>query len=71
MWLLIAHICWADLVTSRKFGRRLVSALLDHLHIVCLPPNPPIVYATDGTVRFITTPTVIFSYNSPATSQTY
>jgi mediator of RNA polymerase II transcription subunit 12, fungi type len=34
MWLLIAQIYWKDLLRSRKYGRRLVFALLSHLHLV-------------------------------------
>lgn len=35
MWLLIAQICWVDLLRLRKFGRRLVFTLLTHLQTVC------------------------------------
>ncbi|KAF9776199.1 hypothetical protein IL306_005647 [Fusarium sp. DS 682] len=34
MWLLIAQIYWKDLLRLRKYGRRLVFALLSHLHVV-------------------------------------
>lgn len=34
MWMLIARIYWVDLLRSRKYGRRLVSALLNHMHSV-------------------------------------
>jgi mediator of RNA polymerase II transcription subunit 12 len=37
MWILVAQICWADILRSRKYGRRLVYALLGHLHTVSLP----------------------------------
>ncbi|KAJ6444090.1 RNA polymerase II mediator complex component Srb8 [Purpureocillium lavendulum] len=32
MWILIAKLAWTDLLRSRKYGRRLVCALLGHLH---------------------------------------
>ncbi|KAF4339966.1 srb8-DNA directed rna polymerase ii holoenzyme and srb10 cdk subcomplex subunit [Fusarium beomiforme] len=34
MWLLIAQIYWKDLLRLRKYGRRLVFALLSHLHVI-------------------------------------
>lgn len=34
MWILIAEIYWKDLLRSRKYGRRLVFAMLAHLHVV-------------------------------------
>ncbi|KAL7930403.1 hypothetical protein V8C35DRAFT_313165 [Trichoderma chlorosporum] len=34
MWILIAQICWADILRSRKYGRRLVYSLLAHLHTI-------------------------------------
>lgn len=34
MWILVAQITWADLVRSRKHGRRLVYTLLGHLSAV-------------------------------------
>lgn len=37
MWILIAQIYWKDLLRARKYGRRLVFALLSHLHIVRVP----------------------------------
>lgn len=37
MWILIAQICWTDILRSRKPGRRLVFALLNHLNTVCFP----------------------------------
>ncbi|CAM1502152.1 Fc.00g041360.m01.CDS01 [Cosmosporella sp. VM-42] len=39
MWLLIAQIYWKDLLRSRKYGRRLVFALLSHLHIMHRDPD--------------------------------
>lgn len=35
MWILIAQICWADILRTRKYGRRLVFSLLNHLNTVC------------------------------------
>mgnify|MGYP005989771735 CR=1 FL=1 len=34
MWILIAQICWSDLLHCRKYGRRLVFALANHLDTV-------------------------------------
>ncbi|KAF5027307.1 hypothetical protein F66182_601 [Fusarium sp. NRRL 66182] len=39
MWLLIAQIYWRDLLRSRKYGRRLVFALLGHLHVIHNDPD--------------------------------
>ncbi|KAF4971975.1 hypothetical protein FSARC_1348 [Fusarium sarcochroum] len=39
MWLLIAQIYWKDLLRSRKYGRRLVFALLSHLHVIHNDPD--------------------------------
>ncbi|ENH61893.1 Mediator of RNA polymerase II transcription subunit 12 [Fusarium oxysporum f. sp. cubense race 1] len=39
MWLLIAQIYWKDLLRSRKYGRRLVFALLSHLHVISNDPD--------------------------------
>jgi hypothetical protein len=39
MWILIAQICWTDILRSRKYGRRLVYALLGHLNTVSQPSN--------------------------------
>jgi len=36
MWLLITQIYWKDLLRYRKFGRRLTTALLNHMAEVCL-----------------------------------
>lgn len=35
MWIIIAQICWSDLLRCRKYGRRVAFALLSHLHTVC------------------------------------
>lgn len=42
MWILIAQIYWSDLLQLRKCGKRLVFALLNHLHNVWMnaPPSP-------------------------------
>jgi len=40
MWMLITEIYWKDLLTMRKSGRRLVTALLSHLHVVSHLANP-------------------------------
>lgn len=34
MWLLVTQIYWKDLLQLRKFGKRLVAALLRHHHEV-------------------------------------
>ncbi|PHH75612.1 hypothetical protein CDD80_2226 [Ophiocordyceps camponoti-rufipedis] len=39
MWILIAQITWADLVRSRKYGRRLVYTLLAQLNIIHNDPD--------------------------------
>ncbi|KAH7019927.1 hypothetical protein EDB80DRAFT_870537 [Ilyonectria destructans] len=39
MWILIAQIYWKDLMRSRKYGRRLVFALLSHLHVIQNDPD--------------------------------
>ncbi|RSL68518.1 hypothetical protein CEP51_012480 [Fusarium floridanum] len=39
MWILIAQIYWKDLLRSRKYGRRLVFALLSHLHVIHNDPD--------------------------------
>ncbi|POR39243.1 Mediator of RNA polymerase II transcription subunit 12 [Tolypocladium paradoxum] len=39
MWILIAQITWADLLRSRKYGRRLAYALLGHLHTIYNDPD--------------------------------
>ncbi|KAJ6786991.1 hypothetical protein PWT90_04124 [Aphanocladium album] len=39
MWILIAQICWADILRSRKPGRRLVFALLNHLNTIYNDPD--------------------------------
>ncbi|RDA94022.1 hypothetical protein CP533_5040 [Ophiocordyceps camponoti-saundersi (nom. inval.)] len=39
MWILIAQITWADLVRSRKYGRRLVSTLLAQLNNIHNDPD--------------------------------
>jgi len=39
MWILVAKLTWTDLLRSRKYGRRLVYALLGHLHNVCVLPS--------------------------------
>lgn len=41
MWILIAQICWTDMLRARKPGRRLVFALLNHLNTV----RPALVHA--------------------------
>ncbi|TFA99025.1 Mediator of RNA polymerase II transcription subunit 12 [Trichoderma ghanense] len=42
MWILIAQICWADILRSRKHGRRLVYSILGHLHTVHIHPDKDI-----------------------------
>lgn len=34
IWILVLQIVWKDLVIYRKYGRRLVEALLEKLHVV-------------------------------------
>jgi mediator of RNA polymerase II transcription subunit 12, fungi type len=51
MWLLITKIYWRDLLRLRKYGRRLVSAILSHHAAVrIVPPSEhcrPLTFATD------------------------
>jgi mediator of RNA polymerase II transcription subunit 12 len=35
-WLLLTQVYWTDLLSSRRFGRRLVAAMCCHLREVCL-----------------------------------
>lgn len=42
MWILIAQICWADILRSRKYGRRLVYSILGHLHTIHSHPDKDI-----------------------------
>ncbi|PTB70350.1 hypothetical protein BBK36DRAFT_1109106 [Trichoderma citrinoviride] len=42
MWILIAQICWADILRSRKYGRRLVYSILGHLHTIHVHPDKDI-----------------------------
>lgn len=70
MWMLITQIYWKDLLAMRKSGRRLVTALLSHLHVVSrvgiLQPTYPEFVVTNllPTHRFKTTPirTYLASY---------
>ncbi|OAQ97560.1 hypothetical protein LLEC1_06395 [Akanthomyces lecanii] len=39
MWILVAQICWTDILRSRKPGRRLVYALLNHLNNIYNDPD--------------------------------
>ncbi|OHW97860.1 transcription mediator subunit med12 [Colletotrichum incanum] len=39
MWVLITQIYWKDLLRLRKYGRRLVNALLSHLHTIHNDPD--------------------------------
>lgn len=34
MWLLMTQLYWKDLLKLRKYGRRLVAALISHHHLV-------------------------------------
>jgi hypothetical protein len=34
MWMLITQLYWKDLLKLRKYGRRLVTALISHHHLV-------------------------------------
>lgn len=34
IWLLITQLYWKDLLSFRKFGRRIVAAMCSHLHTV-------------------------------------
>lgn len=41
MWVLMTQIYWKDLLQLRKYGRRLVTALISHYHVVGPPcPSP-------------------------------
>ncbi|KAI9163405.1 Mediator of RNA polymerase II transcription subunit 12 [Paramyrothecium foliicola] len=48
MWILIAQIYWADLLRSRKHGRRLVIALLAHLDTIQKDPDHDILIQLSG-----------------------
>ncbi|KAK3393195.1 hypothetical protein B0H63DRAFT_516392 [Podospora didyma] len=39
MWMLITQIYWKDLLRLRKYGRRLVTALLSHCHVIYHHPD--------------------------------
>jgi mediator of RNA polymerase II transcription subunit 12, fungi type len=40
MWILVVQIYWKDLLSLRKYGRRLVTCLLNHQQGVRDRPNP-------------------------------
>ena len=46
MWILITRLYWGNLLKLRKYGRRLVTALISHLHLVSLPKGPDLVDST-------------------------
>ncbi|KAK2608663.1 RNA polymerase II mediator complex subunit [Conoideocrella luteorostrata] len=48
MWILITQIYWTDLLQSRKCGRRLVYALLNHLSTVDNDPDRDILIQISG-----------------------
>ncbi|KAF4981099.1 hypothetical protein FDECE_17753 [Fusarium decemcellulare] len=48
MWLLIAQIYWRDLLRLRKYSRRLVYALLSHLHIIHNDPDQDLLVQLSG-----------------------
>jgi mediator of RNA polymerase II transcription subunit 12 len=37
MWMLVTQLYWKDLLKLRKYGRRLVAALISHHHLVSDP----------------------------------
>lgn len=39
MWILVANIYWKDILRLRKFGRRLVTALMRHIHAIHTDPD--------------------------------
>lgn len=39
MWMLITQLYWKDLLRLRKYGRRLVTALISHHHLVSTPSH--------------------------------
>ncbi|KAK3900842.1 hypothetical protein C8A05DRAFT_16893 [Staphylotrichum tortipilum] len=39
MWILITRLYWANLLKLRKYGRRLVTALISHLHLIYNHPD--------------------------------
>ena len=41
IWILVTQIYWKDLLKLRKSGRRLVTVLLSHLHLVSSSPHSP------------------------------
>ena len=40
MWMLITQLYWKDLLKLRRYGRRLVTALISHHHLVSNAQNP-------------------------------
>lgn len=40
MWMLITQLYWKDLLKMRRYGRRLVTALISHHHLVCRSKQP-------------------------------
>ncbi len=37
MWMLVTQLYWKDLLKLRRYGRRLVTALISHHHLVSTP----------------------------------
>lgn len=65
MWMLITQLYWKDLLKMRRYGRRLVTALISHHHLVCRSGQPfqsiaKYLYCC----RYITTPTKTFYTHS-------
>lgn len=40
MWMLITQLYWKDLLKLRRYGRRLVTALISHHHLVSSSHTP-------------------------------
>lgn len=68
MWMLITQLYWKDLLKLRRYGRRLVAALISHHHLVSnsqsLGEND---MNTHRCHRYIITPTETY-YNPSCTA---
>ncbi|GKT46001.1 mediator of RNA polymerase II transcription subunit 12 [Colletotrichum spaethianum] len=70
MWILITQIYWKDLLRLRKYGRRLVNALLSHLHTIHNDPDRDILIQLSTRLTSLLTPLLSAhpdNFVSPAT----
>ncbi|KAK2010087.1 transcription mediator subunit Med12 [Colletotrichum eremochloae] len=70
MWILITQIYWKDLLRLRKYGRRLVNALLSHLHTIHNDPDRDILVQLSARLATLLTPLLSAhpdNFVSPAT----